>query len=55
MQLHDGQKRKFCFFSVEAQKKVAEKALKIIGTKVKDRRMADFLDIMKSRLPEGFE
>lgn len=48
-------KETFYLFSEDAQKKVAEKALKIIGIKVKDRRMADFLDIMKSRLPEDFE
>lgn len=34
---------------------IAEKAFKIIGVKVKDRRMADFQDIMNSRLPEDFE
>ncbi len=47
--------KKKSYFSVDARKTIAEKGFKIIGTKVKDRRMADFNDIMYSRLPENFE
>jgi len=42
-------------FSIDARKNLAEKSFKIIGTKIKNRRMADFHDIMNSRLPEDFE
>ncbi|UJR10103.1 hypothetical protein I4U23_014325 [Adineta vaga] len=38
----------------EYRRKLAEKSFKIIGKQIKDRRMADFNDIMNSRLPEGF-
>ncbi|CAF4484383.1 unnamed protein product [Rotaria socialis] len=38
----------------EACNKFAEKSFKIIGRKIKDRRMADFNDIMYSRLPADF-
>ncbi len=43
------------YFSVDARKNIAEKAFKVIGIKVKNRRMADFTDIMNSRLPEDFK
>ena len=36
------------------RRKFAEKSFKIIGREIKDRRMADFRDIMSSRLPEDF-
>lgn len=36
------------------RRKFAEKSFKIIGREIKDRRMADFRDIMYSRLPEDF-
>ncbi|CAF1198090.1 unnamed protein product [Adineta steineri] len=42
-------------FSIDAEKDLATKSFKLIGKKVKDRRMADFNDIMYSRLPENFE
>ncbi|CAF0747370.1 unnamed protein product [Adineta ricciae] len=38
----------------ESRKTLAEKSFKIIGKQIKDRRMADFNDIMSSRLPEDF-
>ncbi|CAF4700122.1 unnamed protein product, partial [Rotaria socialis] len=41
--------------SVDTRKKLAEKSFKLIGKKVKNRRMADFNDIMNSRLPEDFD
>jgi hypothetical protein len=41
--------------SVDARKQLAEKSFKIIGKQIKTRRMSDFHDIMKSRLPENFE
>ena len=37
------------------RKNFAEKSFKIIGKEIKNRRMADFEDIMYSRLPENFE
>ncbi|CAF4201986.1 unnamed protein product [Rotaria socialis] len=40
---------------VDTRKKLAEKSFKLIGKKVKNRRMADFNDIMNSRLPEDFD
>ncbi|CAF3547851.1 unnamed protein product [Adineta steineri] len=42
-------------FSIDAEKDLATKSFKLIGKKVKDRRMADFNDIMYSRLPENFD
>jgi hypothetical protein len=39
----------------DAQKLFAEKSFKIIGKEIKNRRMADFQDIMYSRLPENFK
>jgi len=42
-------------FSIDVRKNLAEKSFKIIGKKIKNRRMADFHDIMNSRLPEDFE
>jgi hypothetical protein len=42
------------YFSTDARKNFAEKSFKIIGTKIKTRRMEDFNDIMNSRLPESF-
>ncbi|UJR35949.1 hypothetical protein I4U23_028690 [Adineta vaga] len=46
-----------CKLNLEAdnRKTLAEKIFKLIGTKVKNRRMADFNDIMSSRLPEDFD
>ncbi|CAF1134990.1 unnamed protein product [Adineta steineri] len=41
--------------SIDAEKDLATKSFKLIGKKVKDRRMADFNDIMYSRLPENFD
>ncbi|CAF1296450.1 unnamed protein product [Adineta steineri] len=38
----------------ESRKKFAEKSFKIIGKEIKNRRMADFHDIMYSRLPVDF-
>ncbi|CAF1017939.1 unnamed protein product [Rotaria sordida] len=38
----------------EVRKNFAEKSFKIIGKEIKNRRMADFQDIMYSRLPEDF-
>ncbi|CAF3528269.1 unnamed protein product [Rotaria sordida] len=40
--------------SADFRKNFAEKSFKIIGKKIKNRRMADFNDIMNSRLPEDF-
>lgn len=40
--------------SEETQRKFAEKSFKVIGKEFKTRRMADFQDIMLSRLPEDF-
>lgn len=37
------------------RKNLAEKSFKIIGREIKNRRMADFRDIMYSRLPEDFK
>jgi len=45
----------FVFFSPDDRKTLAQKSFQLIGKKVKNRRMADFTDIMKSRLPEDFE
>ena len=45
----------YIYFSPEIQKNLAKKCFQLIGKKVKNRRMADFNDIMKSRLPEDFE
>jgi hypothetical protein len=46
----------FCgHFSEEARNSFAEKSFKIIGKEIKNRRMADFQDIMNSRLPEDFK
>jgi hypothetical protein len=42
------------FSSEEARKNFAEKSFKIIGKEIKNRRMADFQDIMNSRLPDDF-
>ncbi|CAF1510318.1 unnamed protein product [Adineta ricciae] len=41
--------------SMEKRKSLAEQLFKLIGAKVKNRRMADFNDIMNSRLPEDFD
>ncbi|CAF0752709.1 unnamed protein product [Rotaria sp. Silwood1] len=41
--------------SMDVRKNLAEKSFKIIGKKIKNRRMADFHDIMNSRLPEDFD
>ncbi|CAF0970152.1 unnamed protein product [Rotaria sp. Silwood1] len=41
-------------FNEETRKNFAEKSFKIIGKEIKNRRMADFQDIMYSRLPEDF-
>ena len=41
--------------SGELRTTLAEKSFKIIGKQIKDRRMADFNDIMRSRLPEDFK
>ncbi|CAF0861897.1 unnamed protein product [Adineta ricciae] len=38
----------------ESRTTLAEKSFKVIGKQIKDRRMADFNDIMSSRLPEDF-
>ncbi|CAF0795216.1 unnamed protein product [Rotaria sordida] len=40
--------------SADFRKNFAAKSFKIIGKKIKNRRMADFNDIMNSRLPEDF-
>lgn len=42
------------FFSEEMRRQFAEKSFKIIGREIKTRRMADFHDIMSSRLPKDF-
>jgi hypothetical protein len=42
-------------FSEELRRNFAEKSFKIIGKEIKNRRMADFQDIMYSRLPEDFK
>ena len=34
---------------------MAEKSFKFIGKQIKTRRMSDFHDIMRSRLPDNFE
>ena len=44
-----------CSFSAEARKTLAEKSFKIIGKQIKERRMSDFHDIMRSRLPDDYE
>ncbi|CAM4795239.1 unnamed protein product [Rotaria magnacalcarata] len=41
--------------SVDTQKYLAEKSLKLIGKKVKNRRMTDFNDTMNSHLAEDFD
>ncbi|CAF2650534.1 unnamed protein product [Rotaria sp. Silwood2] len=41
--------------NTDIRKNFAEKSFKIIGKKIKNRRMADFNDIMNSRLPEDFD
>jgi len=42
------------YLNDETRKTFAEKSFKIIGKEIKNRRMADFEDIMCSRLPEDF-
>lgn len=39
----------------ETRRNFAEKSFKLIGKEFKTRRMADFQDIMLSRLPEDFK
>lgn len=39
----------------DARNVFAEKSFKIIGKEIKNRRMADFHDVMNSRLPENFK
>ena len=52
----NGRSRSMSFVcSAEAQKQMAEKSFKFIGKQIKTRRMSDFHDIMRSRLPDDFK